>query len=142
MNEVQSKSITETSAALREAYEVFRNNKPLAVGIKVELEGCSPAAIQHAVSRFVATSTYLRNVKYGTHRFNLDGTQAEEIKPEHKEMARLKLNVRAINRTWHQKDMTGLSKKSIVKKQARYEKRLEKATIKIKTAVAAFKSKV
>jgi ProP effector len=142
MNVVQNKSPFRTLKALRAAYPIIAENKPLAIGTEVTLEGYTPQEIQQAIRRHVSTSTYLRQIKFGTHRFNLDGTQAEEIKPEHKEIARLKLAPRYIKRSWDARDLSNLPPKKVIKKSQNYQKRMDIAVAKANAAVMALKTKV
>jgi ProP effector len=96
---IQELSLSATYKQLRKQNKVFSADKPLATNITVQLVGVVPTdMIQRIMGMHTSTNTYLRNVKFGPERLNLDGSSAGPIRIEHKEMARLKLSGRISER--------------------------------------------
>lgn len=131
-------SIKNTMQALSEKYPAIKMGVPLAIGSskQMSLDGISMEDIQRALRKHTSTQRYLLKSKYSTHRYNLDSTQAEEIHPNHREAARVKLNIRATHRSVRQymekSGLTTLPKKrelSVERKVKRLEEKL--ATLKV-----------
>lgn len=126
---------------------MFRCNTPLAVGIKTQLVARHPemtvAEIQAVLSRHTKTSMYLRNVKFGTVRANLDASPAGEITAEQREIARLRPNERSARRAFTEnaaKKPPTSAKKRLTREQ-RHEKKLSKLQVKIVAAVSALQAR-
>ncbi len=108
MEDQVNQSISSLHKELRKKYNVFRSDKPLAIGVEkvLEAEGYDLDVVKAVLGRQTHTSTYKTNVKLGTHRFNLDGSIASEILPIHKEMARLAINYQISERGFREKIKT------------------------------------
>lgn len=119
-------SINSVYNAMRAQFQVIAAMKPLAIGTKIEMEGFDQADIQRAMRRHTSTRSYLQNVKYGEKRYNLDGTEAGMIAPEHKEAARLRLNIYSTKRVYSQykvkNNLAELPKKTAAKQTKRLER--------------------
>ena len=81
----------ETLKLLCERYAVFRDNKPLAIGIHKAVKAALPeldaGALRHALHRHTASTRYLKAVATGEDRFDLDGAVAGAITEEQKQVA-------------------------------------------------------
>ena len=76
---------------LFEKYFVFANRLPLAIGVKNELlaAGYPEEKLRVVLYPYVKTTSYLKNMAKGGKRFHLDGTEADDLDPEHVEHARI-----------------------------------------------------
>ena len=82
-----------TLDALIERYPVFAARLPLAIGVRDELiaAGHDPDAVRRALHIHVLTMRYQRMLSKGGKRYHLDGAEAQDIDPEHIEVARQKV---------------------------------------------------
>ena len=76
---------------LSEKYPVFANRLPLAIGVKNELlaAGYAEEKLRVALYPYTKTTNYLKNMAKGGKRYHLDGTEADDLDPEHVEHARI-----------------------------------------------------
>lgn len=78
-------------AQLAERYVVFRETRPLAIGINKELARRHPEidarALKQALHRHVNATAYLKATERGGARYDLDGTPAGEITEEQRQHA-------------------------------------------------------
>jgi ProP effector len=143
---MSNKSIRQIWKELRLKYEVMRADKPLALGALQQLAvnhlDLTPEEIRAVLGRHTKTTTYLRGVKFGDKRFNLDGTEAQSITDAQRECARLHLNERNQKRTFTMIDQIKpvKSEKKAKMRKARHEQRLVKIQGKLKAAIAALSS--
>jgi sRNA-binding protein len=93
-------SITAASNALTAElvarYPAFAAVLPLTVGAKNQMlaAGFDPVMLRKAVYKHVMSTAYLRKLAKGGKRYNLDGTEAEDIDPEQAEKANVTLTER------------------------------------------------
>ncbi|MGL5631854.1 MAG: ProQ/FINO family protein [Azovibrio sp.] len=76
---------------LREQFAVFHNSLPLAIGTDKALLERMPdlerKVLRIALSMHTRSLRYLRAMEKATHRFDLDGAQAEEVTDAHRQHA-------------------------------------------------------
>jgi ProP effector len=76
---------------LNERFAVFREAKPLAIGIHKEvmkaLPGLEASKMRNAMRRHTGTTRYLKAVATGTERYDLNGAVAGTISDEQKQQA-------------------------------------------------------
>lgn len=143
---VSQKTIKEIWANLRKQHSVMFSDKPLAVGVMKQIEAqhveYKPEEIQAVLHNHTKTTTYLRNIKFGEVRYNLDGTEAGTITDQQRECARLKLNERNQKRTFTMIDKIKPAKteKKRLARKARHANRLVNIQTKLKEAVKALKN--
>lgn len=74
--------------SLREEYSVFREFKPLSIGIDKQLlardGGIGRKALRLALGIHTHSSRYLKAMAKAERRFNLDGSPASEVPEEHR----------------------------------------------------------
>jgi ProP effector len=87
----QSSSRDPALARLVEAYPVFRDVQPLAIGIHKAIAAALPdidkTALRRTLQRHTGSTTYLKAVAAGGSRFGLDGVPAGDITPEQQKQA-------------------------------------------------------
>ncbi len=88
---------TALTAELVARYPAFAAMLPLIVGVHEELvaAGYDPALLRKCVFKHVASTSYLKNMAKCGKRYNLDGTEAGDLDPEHVEHARKAVAERA-----------------------------------------------
>ena len=78
-------------AELAAAYAVFRDARPLAIGIHKPVMAAHPGfdkdAVRKALQRHTASTRYLKAVAAGGARFGLDGQPAGEVTPQPQKLA-------------------------------------------------------
>jgi ProP effector len=78
-------------ALLIATYPVFRDARPLVIGIHKTILEARPEigkkALSKALQRHTASTKYLKSVAAGGSRFDLNGTPVGEITPEQQEQA-------------------------------------------------------
>ena len=78
-------------AALRAQFPVFRENKPLALGIhkviKERLPDTDSKRLRFAMQTHTASTAYLKSLTHGGSRFDLDGSPVGEVTPEQQQQA-------------------------------------------------------
>jgi ProP effector len=83
---------------LQEKFEVFREYLPLAIGIDKQLIGQLPDVSRKSLRTALGIHTnslrYLKVMEKATARFNLDGTQADEVTDVHRTHAATTLKER------------------------------------------------
>jgi ProP effector len=83
---------------LQEKFEVFREYLPLAIGIDKQLIGQLPdvrrKSLRTALGIHTNSLRYLKVMEKATARFNLDGTQADEVTDVHRTHAATTLKER------------------------------------------------
>lgn len=76
---------------LQEKYAVFRDCQPLVIGIDKQLLAREPdvnrKTMRIALGLHTNSSRYLKSMAKATHRFDLDGTQGEEVTEAHRSHA-------------------------------------------------------
>ena len=76
---------------LQEAYPVFRDYAPLAIGIDKQLQSRDPAinkkVLRVALSMHTHSLRYLKTMEKATHRLDLDGLAKEELTDAHRKHA-------------------------------------------------------
>ncbi|WP_079433973.1 ProQ/FINO family protein [Zoogloea sp. LCSB751] len=84
--------------ALREAFPVFADNKPLAIGIDKQAMAIRPdfdkKLLKPAIGLHTRSISYLKALQNATHRFNIDGTSADPVTPAQQELAAQQLRER------------------------------------------------
>ena len=87
--------------SLQEKYTVFKDFKPLAIGIDRQLlaqeTGIDRKRLRWALGMHTHSSRYLKTMERASQRFNLDGSLAGEIPDEHRQHATDKLRERFKN---------------------------------------------
>ncbi|HJV74394.1 MAG TPA: ProQ/FINO family protein [Noviherbaspirillum sp.] len=83
---------------LQETYPIFREHKPLAIGIDKQLfaqmEGVNKKTMRMALSLHTSSVQYLKAMEKATVRYNLDGTTAGEVDDTHRTHASETLRAR------------------------------------------------
>ena len=76
---------------LSEKYPVFASRLPLAIGVKTELlaAGYAEERLRLVLYPYTKATRYLKNMAKGGKRYHLDGTEADDLDPEHVEKARI-----------------------------------------------------
>lgn len=78
-------------AELAATYTVFRDARPLAIGIHKSVMAAHPGfdkdSVRKALQRHTASTRYLKAVAAGGVRFGLDGQPSGEVTPEQKKLA-------------------------------------------------------
>lgn len=78
-------------AELAATYAVFRDARPLAIGIHKSLMAAHPGfdkdSVRRALQRHTASTRYLKAVAAGGARFGLDGQPSGEVTPEQQKLA-------------------------------------------------------
>ena len=78
-------------AELAATYAVFRDARPLAIGIHKSVMAAHPGfdkdAVRKTLQRHTASTRYLKAVAAGGARFGLDGQPSGEVTPEQKKLA-------------------------------------------------------
>ena len=78
-------------AELAAGYPVFRDVRPLAIGIHKSVMAAHPGldkdAVRKALQRHTASTRYLKAVAAGGARFGLDGQPSGEVTPEQQKLA-------------------------------------------------------
>jgi ProP effector len=78
-------------AHLLVTYPVFRDSKPLAIGIHKPIIAAHPdtdkAALRRTLQGYTASTKYLKAVAAGGSRFGLDGVPSGDITPEQQKQA-------------------------------------------------------
>jgi ProP effector len=73
---------------LHESFQVFKDHSPLAIGIDKELLAKLPDVdrklLRIALGMHSHSLRYLKSMEKATHRLHLDGTNADEVAPEHR----------------------------------------------------------
>jgi sRNA-binding protein len=141
------KSIANNLKHLRETYAVIRSDMPLAVGVTAQIAAnhpeLSPKEIQAILSRHTKSGAYLRHIKFGQIRVNLDGSESGAITEEQREVARLRLNERTMRRAFKEKKATnrdaGDKKRATV--EQRHLTKVTKIQGKIAEAVVALQAR-
>jgi len=76
---------------LRTTFPVFRENKPLAIGIhkviKERLPDTDSQRLRYAMQMHTASTSYLKSLSNGTVRFDLDGNAVGEVTAEQSKQA-------------------------------------------------------
>lgn len=76
---------------LQEQFEVFRDCKPLAIGIDKQLlarlPGLEKKVLRVALSLHTHSMRYLKGMEKATHRFDLEGQPADPVTDEHRQHA-------------------------------------------------------
>ena len=84
-NQPSAKATLETLSSL---YAVFKKQLPLALDTKAQLTQAHPElgakAISAALRYYTGTTAYLKSAQNASHRYNLQGQEAEEMKEEHR----------------------------------------------------------
>ncbi|MFN7710655.1 MAG: ProQ/FINO family protein [Holosporales bacterium] len=92
------KKFIATLDLLKERYTVIAESKPLGVGIHQNIidanSDIKPFAVRRALQWHTGSPQYLKNIIEHTHRVHLDGSEAEPITEEQREVARKTLNER------------------------------------------------
>lgn len=74
--------------SLQEQFSVFRDCQPLAIGIDKALLAKMPElekkVLRVALSLHTHSMRYLKTMEKATHRFDLEGNQADEVTDEHR----------------------------------------------------------
>ncbi len=77
--------------SLQSEFPVFRDCQPLAIGVDKALLAKKPElekkVLRIALSLHTHGTRYLRNMEKATHRFDLDGNQADPVTDEHRQHA-------------------------------------------------------
>ena len=89
--QTKAKSRNPILDSLNEAFEVFRANKPLALGIHKEVLArrpeIEPAGLRLAMRIHTQSTRYLKELLTATVRFDLDGQPSGEVTDEHRKVA-------------------------------------------------------
>lgn len=76
---------------LQEQFEVFRECRPLAIGIDKQLLAKMPdlekKVLRLTLRHHTNSVRYLKSVEKGTHRFDLEGNQSDALTDEHRQHA-------------------------------------------------------
>lgn len=76
---------------LHGSFDVFRNHSPLAIGIDKQVLALRPElekkALRLAMRSHTISTRYLKEMEKGTHRLNLDGSQADAVTDENRSHA-------------------------------------------------------
>ena len=87
-----------TLAVLMENFPVFRDCRPLALGIHKaildKMPGLDPALVRSAMKAHTASTRYLKALAGGRDRFDLDGAVAGEVTEEQRQLAETTLQDR------------------------------------------------
>ncbi|MGB4468847.1 MAG: ProQ/FINO family protein [Azovibrio sp.] len=74
--------------SLQEQFPVFRDCQPLAIGIDkallARIPGLEKKVLRVTLSLHTHSMRYLKTLEKATHRFDLDGNQADEVTDEHR----------------------------------------------------------
>lgn len=77
--------------ALREAFPVFAERKPLAIGVDKQVMAIrsdfDKKLLKAAMGLHTRSIPYLKTLQNTTHRLNIDGTSADPITPAQRELA-------------------------------------------------------
>lgn len=83
---------------IRASFPVFRDNKPLAIGIDkqihAQMQGVEKKVLRIALGLHTNTTQYLKSVEKAGARFNLDGSLAGEVEESHRVHASETLSAR------------------------------------------------
>jgi ProP effector len=78
-------------AHLLVTYPVFRDSKPLSIGIHKAIIAATPeidkAALRWTLQRHTSATKYLKTIAAGGSRFGLDGEPSDDITPEQQKQA-------------------------------------------------------
>lgn len=85
------RTVKDMLKALREAFPVFAEYKPLAIGIDKQAMANRPdfdkKLLRSAIGSHTRSISYLKALQNATHRFNIDGTSADPVTPAQQELA-------------------------------------------------------
>jgi hypothetical protein len=90
-SEPDSTSIKPVAVILRRSHRVLQRRKPLAIGVRDQLLATYPTlepVVDQVLAYIVNEPLYLRRLLVSDHRWNLDGTPSDPIKPGHKNHAK------------------------------------------------------
>lgn len=78
-------------ATLKERFPVFKDFRPLAIGIHKAIRAMLPEVdagqLKLAIKRHVGSTRYLKSISQGGSRFDLDGNPAGEVTEEQRQQA-------------------------------------------------------
>jgi ProP effector len=118
--------------SLQEKYPVFHEFKPLSIGIDKQLlaqdAGLSRKLLRLALGTHTHSFRYLKSMEKATHRFNLDGSQGNEVPEEHRQHAADVLRERANKEVERRKaeKAAEIAKKQREEEEAAQKQRAEK----------------
>lgn len=85
------RTVKDMLKALREAFPVFAEYKPLAIGIDKQAMAIHPdfdkKLLKPAIGFHTRSIPYLKILQNATHRFNIDGTSAAPVTPAQQKLA-------------------------------------------------------
>lgn len=85
------RTVKDMLRALREAFPVFAEHKPLAIGIDKQAMAIRPdfdkKLLRPAIGFHTRSIPYLKTLQNALHRFNIDGTSADPVTPAQRELA-------------------------------------------------------
>lgn len=85
------RTVKDMLRALREAFPVFAECKPLAIGIDKQAMAIRPdfdkKLLRPAIGLHTRSISYLKTLQNATHRLNIDGTSADPVTPAQRELA-------------------------------------------------------
>lgn len=91
MNTTSPNPVRQLLKDLNEKYAVFREDKPLAIGINKQLAGLLPDAqaktLRTALRFHTSSVRYLKAMEKATERYDLDGNPAGEVTEEQRQHA-------------------------------------------------------